>query len=80
MELIQYVRESDGAPVGAVVALGKNQVGWSRKHRLDSWDRQKALKIARGRAVVGTGPEVQIPHDVLPLLNKMEDRSRKYFK
>jgi len=77
-ELIQYVRKPDGSPIGAVVAVGKNQVGWSRKHRLDRWDREKALMIARNRAV--TGSQVPVPHDVLPILNGMETRSKRYFK
>lgn len=77
-ELIEYVRDRDGAPVGAVVALGKGQVGWSRKHRLDNWDREKALMIARNRAVVGSGK--QVPHDVKLTLEKMTERANRYFK
>lgn len=77
-ELIQYVRDRHGNPVGAVVAVGKNQIGWSRKHRLDRWDKERALMIARNRAVVGS--KTKIPHDVGPIVEKMADRSVRYFK
>lgn len=77
-ELIQYVRDKDGNPIGAVVAVGKNQVGWSRKHKLDPWNRDKALMIARNRAVVGFRTE--IPHDVRPVFENVSDRSVRYYK
>ena len=79
-ELIEYVRNKNREPIGVVVALGKNQVGWSRKHNLDKWNREKALRIARGRAIVGSGETVTIPYDVLPIMEHMIDRSQRYFK
>ena len=77
-ELIQYVRDRNGQPIGAVVAVGKNQVGWSKLHKLDNWDREKALMIARNRAVVGFNTE--IPTEVFPVFAKMVDRSVRYYK
>jgi hypothetical protein len=77
-ELIQYVRDNQGHPIGVVVSVGKNQVGWSRKHKLDLWDRDKALMIARNRAVVGF--KSKIPHDVRPIFSNMVDRSVRYYK
>lgn len=77
-ELIQYVRDRNGQPIGAVVAVGKNQVGWSKLHKLDRWDREKALMIARNRAVVGFNTDV--PTDVQPIYERMLDRSMRYYK
>jgi len=77
-ELIQYVRDNNGTPIGAVVAVGKNQVGWSRLHKLDKWDREKALMIARNRAVAGFNSTM--PHDVVYIYDNMIERSKKYFK
>lgn len=77
-ELVQYVRDRNGQPIGAVVAVGKNQVGWSKLHKLDNWDREKALMIARNRAVVGFNTEV--PTDVFPVFANMVNRSVRYYK
>lgn len=78
MELIQYVRDKNNNPVGAVVAVGKLQVGWSRKHKSDRWNREKALMIARNRAVVGSS--VEVPRDVEPIMDNMFERSKRYFQ
>lgn len=49
--IVRYVRHKDTrVPIGVVVATGKNKIGWARCHKLDSFSREKAKKIAIGRA------------------------------
>ena len=94
MELVQYVRDRNGHPVGAVVALSANQIGWSLTNKLDRWDREKALMIARRRAVAtnktggfrdsvllpGADGKGGVPHTVQRTFEEMCNRAMRYFK
>jgi len=53
--LITYIRKnktdkSKGIPIGCVVALDKNHIGWSLCNPKDKWNRKRGLEIATGRA------------------------------
>jgi hypothetical protein len=50
----EVANKERGRPFGAIVAIDKDHIGWSLCHRYDSWDREKAVKIAAGRAMRGT--------------------------
>ena len=78
--LVEYVRNNKNQPIGVVVAVGKDQVGWSEKHSKDKWNKELGIKIAYGRAIVGSqkGPLKQ--KVFLPYLKKMYDRANRYFK
>lgn len=76
--LIQYARNEKNEPVGAVVALDRNRIGWSLCHRKDHWDRKKALMIAENRAE--NGYHTKVPHILRPVMAKMEKRAKAYFK
>ena len=80
--LIEYVRDKKRRPVGVVVATGKHQIGWSKCNRLDEWDRQKALMIAKNRANAGMERDVfaNAPYDIMTAVEKMEDRALKYYQ
>jgi hypothetical protein len=42
-----------GRPFGVIVALGRDRIGWSLCHNIDTWDREEAIKRAAGRAMRG---------------------------
>ena len=85
-ELIEYLKNRKGNRIGVVVArIGgyekKTQVGigWSLCHsKLDKYDEEKGLNIARGRAKTGT--EDKIPQSMVRPYMKMMDRSNRYFR
>lgn len=57
--LIKYVRDWSGNKVGCVVAVknvfsGIIFVGWSQCHPSDTFNKEKAIEIATGRAIKGS--------------------------
>jgi hypothetical protein len=81
--LVYYVRNEARKMVGAVVAIGKDQVGWSQCSPKDRFDKKKGVLIASGRADKGT--KVRMREDetatlIRDALAVMEDRARRYFK
>jgi len=75
--LTEYVRDSHGRKVGAVVAVGHGLIGWSKCHKNDSFDKDLARRIALGRAM--NGSRTPIPSDVVPYFEKMSDRAARYY-
>jgi len=64
-----------------------NYISGELIHKKDFFDKEKGLKIARARAYecidngqYGAGSHVKVPHDLIPHLNEMMERSRRYFK
>lgn len=55
-------------------------IGWSKVNVSagDEFDKEKAVEIARGRAIVGSSPAV--PRQIIPIYNKMVERASSYFK
>ena len=73
----EYYREEDQIR-GVVLALDKNLIGWSLCNKLDTFDKDLAIKIAYGRAI--TGSNIPIPHRIRPLYIKISERALKYYK
>lgn len=70
--LIKYVRDWSGNKVGCVVAVknvfsGIVFIGWSQCHPSDTFDKEKAVEIAIGRAIKGSNKK---PAKVLCLVEQ----------
>jgi len=83
--LVQFVRDRDGQPRGIVVATvidNKICIGWSYTNTKagDRFDKEKAYRIAFGRAENRWGVNVTMPHRVTKVYEKMTDRAIRYFK
>lgn len=83
--LKQLVRDRKGQPRGIVIATvidGTIRFGWSHTNTKagDRFDKCKALTIALGRAENGWGPKTNVPVSTVKILNKMIDRSVRYYK
>ena len=54
-ELIQYIRDGTGHPIGCVLAVDKDKIGYSLCYEVDEkvFSKRKAKMIARGRAIEG---------------------------
>lgn len=52
--LVKYVRDEDRNPVGCIVSLDKNLLGWSLCSPQDKFSKKIAKKIAIGRALKST--------------------------
>jgi hypothetical protein len=55
-------------------------IGWSQCaiNMGDEFDKERAVKIARGRAIAGAAP--QITRKIAPTFDRMVDRAARYFK
>lgn len=83
--LVQFVRDRDGQPRGLVVATiidDKICIGWSYTNTKagDRFNKQKAYMIAFGRAENRWGNQVEMPHRVKKVYEKMINRAVRYFK
>lgn len=76
--LIQYVRGKRRRPVGVVVALDKNKIGWSLCSKLDKWDKKTGIRLAIGRAFLNP-ITAQVPQTIQRVYFTMIDRASKYF-
>lgn len=52
--LVKYIRDNAKRPIGCVVAVAPDAVGWSVCHPNDEFDKRRAVEIARGRAERGS--------------------------
>ena len=73
---IKYIREdtkiegkNKGKPIGVIVAVSKEELGWSLCHKKDIWDKKLGLLIATKRAKFG---------DIQKLKTKLEWGYPKY--
>lgn len=72
-----------GNPVGIIVAVGKNQVGWALCNPVDKYDKELGKRIAINRAVFGYRLEdilKETPKRIHQEIKEMFTRSEKYFK
>jgi hypothetical protein len=76
-EIFEYVRNNHGQAVGVVLATN-NGIGWSALNPKDRFDREIALRIARGRAESGSA--TNIPRHVQERLTSFVNRAERYFK
>lgn len=64
--VIRYIREnktekSKGNPIGIIIALDKDHIGWSLKNKKDKWNKDIGKQIAINRAKKGINiPEKKI--------------------
>lgn len=95
-ELIELVHDKNNKhrpPIGVVLATvvkvdGKGpmiSIGWSRSHsKLDTFDKEKGIQIARNRAVNPLTPSGTrngcVPNYVDVRMVHMRERARRYFK
>ena len=63
-----------GRPIGCLVALGPDKIGWSRVYGSDVFSKKRAKQIARGRAKEGLTP---VPYKFIPAYKKIVERSRR---
>ena len=85
--LVTYIKVSSGkhrgSRRGVVVALPTDEgvkFGWSFTNFKagDKFDKERGLQIAVARTVKPS--RLNIPHDVLNTVTKLEERSKRYFK
>jgi len=76
--LVKYIKNRKNQKIGVLVAKEKDKVGWSLCHKKDIFDKEKALRIAIGRADVGSNKE--IPNSVFIDYNEFVDRAKRYYK
>lgn len=82
MILKEYVRGTGNRKIGMVVAVDKGKVGFSLCHNNDEFNAKQAEQMAVGRATKLSEDEIwrQVPDSVIHSLEKMYDRSLRYFK
>jgi len=75
--LVKYTRDKNGHRNGVVVAVDHGVVGWSKCNKKDKFNKELGLRIAEGRAMVGStvGP----PREIAADLEHMRKRSQKYY-
>ena len=84
--LIEYVRE-DNTPIGVVVAIDRDRIGFSKKNPKDQWNKNLGKKIAIGRArskELSVKDILELPEKDIPLfqekIQKIYDRAQRYYK
>lgn len=84
--LVKYTRDNKNHMNGVVVAIGKDQIGWSKCCKRDKFDKELALRIAFGRAHKCNCdgppplPPVFIPQSMLGEALQMLDRASRYYR
>lgn len=73
--IIQYVRDENRKPYGAVVAIAPGQVGWSLCNPKDKWNRKKAIDMATARAFRAEAHDEMI--DLVRSVRYSEDRAKE---
>ncbi len=68
--IIRYVKEK-GKPIGCVIGLAANQVGWSLCCKKDIFNKQMARTIAKGRAENGFARNV--PQKIIKTYDEVYD-------
>ncbi len=80
--LIRYVRNKRREKIGVLVALGRNNVGWSRCNKTDRFNKDRGLHIAIMRAQMYN--TMELASRVCPSMQldyiKMVNRANRYFK
>lgn len=80
--LVKYVRNKKGHPIGVVVAIDKNKIGWSMCHKDDKWNKEFGKNIAVNRAWEGLTLSKNIEKAPLVMsdaITEMYTRANKYY-
>lgn len=76
--------ETGGDPIGVIVAIDKNKVGWSLCSPRDKFNKERGKMVAQRRAeAYGTDSQKvfeNAPYSIILDIQKMYERSQKYFK
>lgn len=81
--LIKYVRDENRKPIGVVVAVDSNMVGWSKCCKGDKWNKDLGKAIAINRAWKRRSLEDNIktaPFGFEETVKEMHKRAEQYFK
>jgi hypothetical protein len=79
--LVKYTRNRQNQKVGVLVAIGRNEVGFSLANKRDRFDKQLGIRIAIQRAFTIPSPDINdIPRSIRSDYLEMLDRSVRYFK
>ena len=85
--LIKFIRKGHGRLIGAVVATGTKQIGWSVCSKIDrpggKFDKQKAIEIAIGRSLKVNNPQKMLENEEVAVsarkeYRKMIERAKKF--
>lgn len=76
-ELVQFVRNRNGQPRGVLVASNEG-IGWSALNPRDKFDKELALRIARGR--IQNGCNSNPPSYVKSSMGRFRNRAQRYFR
>lgn len=76
-ELVQFVRNRNGQARGVLVARNEG-IGWSAVHPRDRFDKELALRIARGR--IENGCNSTPPRHVQSSMGRFQNRAERYFR
>lgn len=82
------IKLEKGKKLGVVVAIAPGIIGWSLCKKQDKFNKEKAIHIALGRALVAENSFTlerekfykNIPFSLRPLADDMKLRSEKYYK
>lgn len=73
-----WIRVNKGRPIGCVVALGPDEIGWSKCANEDMFVKHTGIVIATERAC-GNNMGI-MPSCIKPVYEKMKRRAKAYFK
>jgi hypothetical protein len=76
-EIFEYIRNRNGQPIGLVLAQNEG-IGWSALNPRDRFDKELALRIARGR--IQNGYSEEPPRHVQAKMTLFSKRAERYFK
>jgi len=81
MNLIHFVKNRKGQINGAVVAIGRGQVGFSLCMDTDmhKFTKARAVEIAIQRATI-YHESLKVPHSIRRVFESVVERSNRYFK
>jgi len=76
--LVKFIRKGHGRLVGAIVATGTKQIGWSVCSKVDrpggKFDKQKAIAIALGRSLKVKNPQKVLENQEVAVSARREYR------
>lgn len=83
--IVQVIK---GKKRGVVVAIAPGIIGWSLCSKKDSFDREKGIGIALGRALTALAMDdndredfyMEVPDSLVDIFNDMIERAEKYFQ
>lgn len=79
-----YLKTVGEDPIGIIVAIDRNRIGWSLCNKKDQFNKYIGKRIAINRAdYYGTNKDLlleEVPDSIREEIIKMYDRSKKYFK